>query len=178
MKFLKIFLAVIVVLVAIILIGGMLLPNTYSVSRSINIAASDTVVYQNIADLNKFLKWNTWSKMDPTSKYDLKGVPEQVGHQYHWAGEKSGEGEMSITGVTPYQQIKMDLKFIKPFESLANVTFDLSKEAEGTKVTWAMSGDNNIIGRWMCLVMGGMDKMIGKDFESGLRSLKEMSEKK
>ncbi|MGE6221402.1 SRPBCC family protein [Nubsella zeaxanthinifaciens] len=178
MKFLKIFLAVIVVLVAIILIGGTLLPKTYSVSRSVTIAAPDTVVYQHIANFNNFLKWNAWSKMDTTSKYDLKGSPEQVGHQYHWKGEKSGEGEMSITAVTPYQQIKMDLKFIKPFESLANVTFDLSKQADGTKVTWTMSGDNNIIGRWMCLVMGGMDKMIGKDFESGLQSLKEMSEKK
>jgi hypothetical protein len=177
MKFLKVFLMVLVVLIAIFFIGGMLLPNTYSVSRSINIAASDTVIYQNIADLNKFLKWNPWSKMDPNSKYDLKGTPEQVGHQYHWQGDKSGEGEMGIVGVTPYQKIEMDLKFIKPFESLANVTFDLSKEAEGTKVIWTMSGNNNIIGRWMCLVMGGMDKMIGKDFESGLQSLKEMSEK-
>lgn len=168
---------VLVVLIAIFFIGGTLLPKTYSVSRSTHIAATDTLVYKNIADFNEFLKWNAWSKMDTTSKYELKGTAEQVGHQYHWKGEKSGEGEMIIVSASPYQQVKMDLKFIKPFESLANVTFDLSKEANGTKVTWTMSGDNNIIGRWMCLVMGGMDKMIGKDFESGLQSLKEMSEK-
>lgn len=40
-----------------------------------------------------------------------------------------------------------------------------------------MSGDNNFISKWMCVFMGGMDKMIGKDFESGLASLKEKSEK-
>ncbi|WP_255717827.1 MULTISPECIES: hypothetical protein [Pedobacter] len=35
------------------------------------------------------------------------------------------------------------------------------------------SREKNIISKWMCLVLDGMDKMIGKDFESGLASLKE-----
>lgn len=176
MKFLKIFLGIIVVIIAIILIGSLFLPKTFSVSRSANIAASDTVVYKNIADFDNFLRWNPWSKMDPKAKVDISGTPEQVAHKYHWTGEESGEGEMTITSATPYQQIKMDLKFIKPFESLANVAFDLAKEGTSTKVTWTMSGENGIIGKWMCLVMGGMDKMIGKDFEAGLKSLKEKSE--
>lgn len=177
MKFLKIFLVVVVVLIAIFFIGGLFLPKTYSVSRSIDIAAKDTVVYKNIADYNNFLQWNAWSKMDPSAKYDVTGTPEQVGHQYHWTGKESGEGEMKITEAKPFEQIKMDLKFIKPFESLANVVFDLSKEGEQTKVTWTMGGDHNIFSKWMC-VFKSMDSMIGKDFEQGLKSLKEKSEKK
>lgn len=177
MKFLKIFLVVVVVLIAIFFIGGLFLPKTYSVSRSIDIAAKDTVVYKNIADYNNFLQWNTWSKMDTTTKYDVTGTPEQVGHQYHWKGDKMGEGEMKITEAKPFTQIKMDLKFIKPFESLANVVFDLSKEGDNTKVTWTMGGDHNIFSKWMC-VFKSMDAMIGKDFEDGLKSLKEKSEKK
>jgi hypothetical protein len=177
MKFLKVFLVVIVVLIAIFLIGGLFLPKTYSVNRSINIATQDTVVYKNIADFNNFLQWNAWSKMDTSAKYDVTGNPEQVGHQYHWKGKESGEGEMKITAVKPFEQIKMDLKFIKPFESLANVTFDLSKEGNDTKVTWTMGGDHNFFSKWMCVFVS-MDSMIGKDFEDGLKSLKEKSEKK
>ncbi len=177
MKFLKIFLAVAVLLIAIVLIGSLFLPKTYSVSRSTNIAASDTLVYKNIADFNNFLKWNTWSKMDTTAKYDVTGTPEQVAHQYHWKGKESGEGEMKITEVKPFEQINMDLKFIKPFESLAKVAFTLSKEGNSTKVTWNMGGDHNIFSKWLC-VFKSMDSMIGKDFESGLQSLKEMSEQK
>ena len=41
-----------------------------------------------------------------------------------------------------------------------------------------MLEENGIISKWMCLVMGGMDKMIGKDFEAGLKSLKEKDKKK
>jgi hypothetical protein len=39
-----------------------------------------------------------------------------------------------------------------------------------------MSGENNLISKWMCVFVS-MDKMIGKDFENGLKSLKEKSEK-
>ena len=85
---------------------------------------------------------------------------------------------MKITSVKPLEEVKIELKFIKPFESLANTQFNVAKEADSTKVTWTMSGENKIISKWMCLVMGGMDKMIGKDFEDGLKSLKEKSEKK
>lgn len=177
MKFLKIFLIVVAVLIAIILIGGMFLPKTFSVSRSTTIAASDTVVYKNIADFNKFLQWNAWSKMDPKAKVDVTGTPEQVGHKYHWKGDESGEGEMLLSEVTPYSAIKMDMKFIKPWESTSNVGFNLTKEASGTKVTWTMNGEHNIISKWMCVFVD-MDRMIGKDFDQGLQSLKEMSEKK
>lgn len=177
MKFLKIFLIVIAVLIAIILIGGMFLPKNFSVSRSSSIAASDTVVYKNIANFNNFLKWNAWSKMDPKAKVDVSGTPEQVGHKYHWTGEESGEGEMTLSEATPYTAIKMDMKFIKPWESSSKVGFNLAKEGANTNVTWTMEGDHNIISKWMCVFMD-MDAMIGKDFEQGLQSLKELSEKK
>lgn len=168
---------VVVVLIAIILIGSLFLPKTYSVSRSVNIEAPDTVVYKNIANFDNFLQWNAWSKMDTAATTTVSGTPEQVGHQYHWKGETSGEGEMKITDAKPLEQVKMNLRFIKPFESLADVVFDLSKEQNTTKVIWTMSGEHNIFSKWMC-VFKSMDSMIGKDFESGLQSLKEMSEKK
>lgn len=53
-----------VVLAAIFFIGGIFLPKTYSVSRSIVVNAPDSVIYKNIADFNNFLigthgtKWN------------------------------------------------------------------------------------------------------------------------
>lgn len=178
MKFLKIFLVVVVVLIAIILIGSLFLPNTYTVSRTTNIAASDTTVYKNIADFNSFKQWNPWYKMEPTAKTTISGTPEQAGHLYEWVGKETGSGQMKITSVKPLAEVKIELKFIKPFESLANTQFNIAKQVDSTKVTWTMSGENNIMSKWICLVMGGMDSMIGKDFEAGLKSLKEMSEQK
>lgn len=178
MKFLKIFLVVVIVLIAIFFIGGLFLPKTYSVSRSIDIAAKDTVVYKNIADFNNFLQWNPWYKMEPTAKTTISGTPEQPDHLYQWVGKETGEGQMKITSVKPVEEVKIELKFIKPFESIANTQFNLSKNADSTtKVTWSMGGENNIISKWMCVFVS-MDSMIGKDFEDGLKSLKEKSEKK
>jgi len=177
MKFLRILLGIIIVLAIILVVGGFFLTKTYSVSRSASITAPDSVIYKNIADFNEFYKWNPWAKMEPTAKTTYSGTPQQPGHVYAWVGKETGSGQMKITKVEPNKLIDIELKFIEPFESLADTKFEITPEGTSNKVTWTMSGDNNFIGKWMCLVMGGMDKMIGKDFESGLASLKEKSEK-
>ncbi|MFC3559670.1 SRPBCC family protein [Pedobacter jamesrossensis] len=176
MKFLRIFIGIIVVLAIIIFVGGLLLPKTYSVNRTTIINASDSVIYKNIVDFNEFYKWNPWAKMEPTAKTTFSGTVGQPGHTYAWVGKETGSGEMKILKVEPLKQVDIDLFFKEPFESHADTKFDITPEAGGNKVTWTMSGENNIISKWMCLVMGGMDKMIGKDFESGLANLKQKSE--
>ncbi|GGI24134.1 potassium-transporting ATPase subunit F [Pedobacter mendelii] len=177
MKFLKILFGIIVVLAIIILVGGMFLPKTYSVNRTILINAPDSVIYKNIANFNEFYKWNPWAKMEPTAKTTFSGTAGQPGHIYAWIGKETGSGEMKILKVEPNKQVDIDLFFKEPFESHADTKFNITPDGSTNKVTWTMSGENNLISKWMCLVMGGMDKMIGKDFESGLASLKEKSEK-
>jgi len=175
MKFLKILLSIIVVLAIIIIAGSFFLPKSYSVNRTITINAPDSVIYKNIADYNEFYKWNAWSKMDPQAKVTITGTIAQPGHLYQWNGEKSGTGQMKINKVETNQMVDMELKFIKPMESVADTRFDIEKDATGNKVIWTMSGESKgIINKWFCLFM---DKMIGKDFENGLKSLKEKSEK-
>ena len=175
MKALKVTLWVVAALISIVVIGGMLLPKTYTVSRSITINAKDSVIYHNIANLNNFLKLNPWSKMEPTAKVTVSGLVAQEGHLYKWTGEKTGVGQMKITEVVPFSLVDIDLNFIKPFESKADTKFTIVPAASGNSVTWSMSGENNsIMERWFGLTMEGM---LGKDFESGLASLKELSEK-
>ena len=175
MKFLKVLGIIIVVLALIILIGGMLLPKTYSVSRSTVINAPDSVIYKNIADLNEFYKWNPWSKMEPTAKTTITGPIGQPGHIYAWEGKETGSGQMKIKSVTVNKVVDIEMKFLKPWESVADTKFEISTEGSGNKVIWTIAGDNNIISKWMGVFMS-MDSMIGKDFESGLKSLKEKSE--
>lgn len=175
MKILKVLGIIILVLAVIIVVGGMFLPKTYTVSRSTVINASDTVVYKNIADFNEFSKWNPWRKMEPTAKIKISGPVAMPEHLYEWEGKETGQGYMKIKTAEPNKLVDIELKFIKPFESLADTRFDIAPEGTGNKVTWTMSGENNLISKWMCLFVS-MDKMIGKDFESGLTSLKEQSE--
>ncbi len=175
MKFLKVLGIIIVVLAVIIVVGGMFLPKTYTVTRSTVINASDSVVYKNIADFNEFYKWNPWAKMEPTAKTKVSGPVAATNHLYEWEGKETGQGYMKVKSVEPNKMVDIELKFIKPFESLADTRFDIAPEGSGNKVTWTMSGENNLMSKWMCVFVS-MDKMIGKDFEDGLNSLKEKSE--
>ena len=179
MKILKVLGIVIVFLAAIILIGGTFLPKTYSVSRSTTINAPDSVIYKNIADFNEFYKWNPWAKMEPTAKIKISGPVAQPDHLYEWVGEdsKTGTGQMKVRKVEPMKMVDIELKFVKPFESLADTKFEITPDGAGNKVTWTMGGKNDLMGKWMGVFMS-MDKMIGGDFESGLKSLKEKSEQK
>jgi hypothetical protein len=176
MKFLKIFLGIIIAIVIIFFVGGVFLPKTYTLSRSTIIRCPDSVVYKNVADFYNFSQWNPWYKMDPSVKILISGNPGQPGHSYAWNGKKTGEGEMVIKHVEPLKSVEQELRFIKPFEGSADNKFTFEQVPEGTKVMWTMVGQNkSTFDKWMGL---SMDMMMGKDFENGLKDLKEVSEKK
>ncbi|WP_276364508.1 SRPBCC family protein [Daejeonella sp. H1SJ63] len=175
MKALRILLSIIVILLALFFIGGMLLPKTYKISRTVIINATDSLVYMNVADMNNFLRWNPWTKIEPEAKVTISGVPAQTGHLWEWKGKKTGSGTMELIQAQPYSLAEFQLHFLEPFESQAISGFTFKKTAEGTEVEWYMSGKaNSIPDRWMGL---SMDMMMDKDFTSGLQALKELSEK-
>jgi hypothetical protein len=176
MKALRILLIIVVAIAAIFFIGGLFLPKTYSVSRSKIIKAPESVVFSNVANFNNFLKWNPWTKMEPSAKVEITGTPAKPGHLWKWKGEETGQGQMEITNVYPNSKVDFLLTFTAPFQSIAKNSFNFEPEGnpDEIKVTWSMNGNSNsIMERWMYL---NMDNMIGKDFESGLENLKQLSE--
>jgi len=52
----------------------------------------------------------------------------------------------------------------------------LTREAGATNVTWAMQGDTPYFAK-IIHVFIDMDRMVGKDFETGLANLKAIAEK-
>jgi uncharacterized protein YndB with AHSA1/START domain len=172
---LKKVLLVIVAAVAlvVIVVGGLALrqPDAYKVQRSVTMAVPPEAVYQQVADFKAWDRWSPWAKLDPKMKTEFGGTPGAPGSTYAWVGDdKVGEGRMTITAATPPSTVSIKLEFIKPFASVADTTFIFAPEGGGTKVTWAMAGKNEFLGKVMCVFMD-MDKMIGKDFEKGLAQL-------
>ena len=174
MKILKIIGIVLGCLVAIIIVLGLIAPKEFKIERSIVIPTSNKeVVFKNISTWSDFLKWNPWSSKDPNQKLTYSGTEGQVGANYKWQGNDSvGEGEMTITAITPFEEVDMDLHFIKPFEANNKTIFKMTPEGQGYKVSWEMNGASpfpfNIVNLFM-----DMEKMIGPDFEQGLKNLKE-----
>lgn len=174
MKFLKIVLIILAIIGAVFLIGAEFLPNTYSVSRTAIIKAEDSVVYKNVIDFKNFVKWNPWSRLEPTAYIDISGEAGTPGHLYRWSGKESGKGHMKIQEVKPYEGADFQLVFEKPFQSEAQNHFTFERVNEGTSITWSMQGQSDAaLDKWMYLAM---DRMIGKDFDKGLENLKELSE--
>ena len=94
-----------------------------------------------------------------------------------WEGNHEvGAGRMEITETSPPSKIVVRLDFVKPFEAHNIVEFTLEPKGDATDVTWVMHGPMPYISKLMTLFFS-MDKMIGKDFEAGLASLKALAEK-
>jgi uncharacterized protein YndB with AHSA1/START domain len=175
---LKKILLVAAALLAVLLLVILTRPATYSVVRKAKVAAPPAEVYARLADFHRWEAWSPWAKLDPSMRTDFSGSDGTPGASYHWIGnDKVGEGRMTVLQTSPPERVVIKLEFMKPFASVATTTFTLAPAGHGTEVAWLMEGENSFMGKAMVLV-GGMDAMIGRDFEKGLAQLKAAAEAK
>ena len=170
MKVLKFAAVALVALLAVVLVGGLLLPNAYRVERSTTIDAPVAVVYEQIADLERQEAWNAWKKADDTMVWTYGEVTRG---SYTWTSENSGDGVYTIEEATEPTRVVATVDFGEMGRGTA--TWDIAEMGpQQSRVTWAMSGESpGIVGAWMNLVLEGM---IGADFERGLASLADAAE--
>ena len=170
-----------IALIVVVLLVGVLLyaatrPDSFSVQRSITIKAPPEKVFALINDFHQWTLWSPWEKLDPALQRTYSGAAQGEGAVYAWAGNsKAGSGRMEITSAVPASKILIKLDFIKPFEAHNTAEFTLLPNGDNTTLTWRMYGPNPYIAKLM-QVFFSMDKMVGKDFETGLANLKAHAE--
>ncbi|XXX78258.1 SRPBCC family protein [Sorangium sp. So ce134] len=153
-------------------------PSTFRVERSATLAAPVDAVYAQVADFHAWQGWSPWEKLDPSMKKTFGGPESGVGASYAWSGNDDvGEGNMTITDAKQPSNVTIRLEFIKPFAATNTTTFTLAPAPGGTRVTWAMEGENSFLGKAFGIFMD-MDEMIGADFEKGLGAMKQIVESK
>ena len=151
-------------------------PPTYHVERSATMSASPSQVYAVLTDFHRFPEWSPWQKLDPNMKITFGGAERGQGATYAWVGNnEAGAGKMTILECTPDQAITEKLEFVKPFKDTCVGHFAIAPEGAGSRVTWTMDGNHNLVSKVMCMFVS-MDSMIGKDFEAGLASLTKVAE--
>lgn len=166
-------LAVIVVLFVIVVA---LQPANFSVTRSATINAPPGIVFDQVNDFHKWAAWSPWEKLDPAMKKTFGGPALGEGATYAWEGnDQVGQGRMTISEAKSPLHVGIKLEFMKPFAATNPTTFDFAAAGATTTVTWTMRGENNFVGKAMCLFVN-MDKMVGGDFERGLAAMKSVSE--
>lgn len=177
MKALKIIGIILLVVVLAVVAIGLVTPKDYDIKREVVINASNDVVFNTVSHYSEFPKWSPWQELDPNMKTNLEGTDGTVGAKYSWEGnDKVGSGSMTITKVEPGKLVEQDLHFLKPFESRSNTYLMIEEVDGGQKVTWGMKGESPFVSRIFMTLMGGMDKMVGADYEKGLNKLKTLCE--
>lgn len=147
------------------------------VERSAVVRADAATVHALIDDFHQWVKWSPYEGVDPDLKRTYTGPDAGVGASYSWSGNrKAGAGTMTITESIPEERIVLDLEFTKPFKNRNVTAFLLEPVADGTRVTWRMSGKQNKLFALIGKVFS-MDKLVGPDFEKGLRQLAAVAEK-
>jgi uncharacterized protein YndB with AHSA1/START domain len=174
--------AAVIVLILVVAAGAVLAyaatrPDTFRVERSAEIKAPPERVFALIDDLRGWTAWSPYEKKDPAMKRSHSGASRGKGAVYEWDGDKNvGQGRMEIVDTAPPNRVTIKLDFMRPFEAHNTAEFVVQPAGDGSRVTWAIFGPMPLVSKVICLFMD-MDRMIGKDFEEGLASLKALAEK-
>ena len=167
----------IVLVVAFFLVLGLTGPTDFSIVRQADYRATPQAVFGQINDFHHWAAWSPWEKMDPALQRNYSGPTSGVGAKYAWVGNKKvGEGNMEITHSEPNTSLLLDLQFLKPFQADNVTEFTVLPKGDLTTLKWEMRGRRPFFIRMMRLFMD-MDKMVGKDFETGLANLRGVVEK-
>ncbi len=165
--------AVVIVLFTIIVSSR---PAEFAVTRTGTIAAPPAAVFPHVNSLRKWEAWSPWAKIDPNAKYTYEGPAEGVGSVMSWDGNnKVGAGRMTITESKPSELVRLRLEFLRPMRQTNTAEFTFRSEANQTVVVWTMTGRNGFAGKLFGMIVD-CEKMVGRDFEKGLASLKGVVE--
>jgi Polyketide cyclase / dehydrase and lipid transport len=152
-------------------------PDAFRIQRATSMKAPPEKIFPLINDFHSWASWSPWEKLDPALKRTYSGAASGQGAVYEWEGNKKvGQGRMEILESSPSSKVLIKLDFIKPFEAHNTAEFTLDRQGDSTTVTWIMNGQQPYMFKVMS-VFCSMDKMIGKDFETGLANLKSITEK-
>ena len=176
MKILKFIGLSLLILFLVLVAVAYLLPRHVRVERTETIKAAPEIVFGQVNTLKNWEQWSPWHKLDPKMKLEYNEIPSGKGASYSWKSEKRnvGNGKLTIIRIVPYDTIDVEMNFMEQGTSLAG--YYIKKADSTVQLTWWMDADMgyNPMGRWVGLFM---DNLVGKDFEKGLSSIKEFSER-
>ena len=165
------------IVIAIVLILAATKQNTFSVQRATTVKAPPERIFPLINDFHQWVAWSPYEHRDPALKRTYSGMESGKGAVYAWDGNNNvGSGRMEILDTSKSSKIVIKLDFFTPFEGHNTAEFTMLPQGDATNVTWLMQGPARFVTRVMQVFMN-LDRMIGRDFETGLANLKKLTEK-
>jgi uncharacterized protein YndB with AHSA1/START domain len=169
--------AIIVILLGVLFGIAASKPNEFSVRRTTRIRATPDRIFPQINDFHNWAAWSPYEKLDASMTKTFSGAASGKGAVYEWEGSsKVGKGRMEITDVSAPRKVVIMLDFVRPFKAHNTAEFTLEPQGDSTDVTWSTHGPSPFVTKVMGVFMN-MDKLIGRDFETGLANLKANAER-
>ncbi len=182
MKILKIIGIAVLSLLLVAVIAVSVMSPTAHMERTVIINAAPAAVFQELASFEKFNAWSPWVKMDPEAKQTLEGPALGVGAKMSWDGPETGKGSQWTVEYEENKRVKNAMAF-EGMEGETYAEFILEEVPEGTKVTWIYDSDVSKAGFGNASMSKffhafALEGMLGKQYEEGLASLKQIVESK
>ena len=165
-------------IIALLLILALVAKKGYSVHREIVINKPRQEVFDYVKLIKNQDNYSKWVMTDPNMKKEFKGTDGTVGFIYGWNGNKqAGEGEQEIKNIVNGERVDVEIRFIRPFAAVGYGDMVLTPvPGNQTHVRWGMSSSMKYPMNVMLLFMN-MDKLLGKDLDTSLNTLKGILEK-
>jgi len=168
-------LIIVALIAAVVLAVAAAKPDTFRIQRTASIKAAPDKIFPLISDLKSHLAWSPFEK-DPEMRRTFTEAGNGRGAVYEWDGNrKVGAGRIQVMTVSAPFLVTMELMMFRPFKAHNLVEFTVEPKGEATNVSWAMQGRQPFMAKIMSTLID-CDKMVGKEFESGLAKLKALAE--
>lgn len=171
----KIFLGISIIF-SLFMVSGFLLPASYQISRSVQINAPHSLIYEQINDLKKWPEWTVWNtQTDPSLVLQYGSISVGEGASWQWNAEQMGNGTLKIVKSYPLEGVQYKLSMNEGrMEIDGNIKIEIIDSTQ-TKVIWLMHGalGNNPVRRYLGLMM---NKWLAPDLEQNLEKLKNKIE--
>lgn len=181
MRFIKMFLAAVVILGTLVFLLSLLFPSTARLERSGSINAPLAEVYAEVSNLETWPSWNPWhpaytGRGNMLQQYSKPAAG--LGAWYTWSNTvgnaASGRVEIvaadSLKGVT-YNMTHPAMKPVTGYIELKPTT-----DGQGTAILWRLETNVGMT-PWWKLRGFLMDRMFGASMEEGLNKLRDICEK-
>ncbi len=175
MNAVMIVLMVLVSIVALFLIIAFFTRKNYIIRSEVVILSTPNKVFDYFKILKNQDQYNKWVMVDPKMKRIFNGTDGTVGFIDAWDGnKKAGAGEQEITNIIEGKIIETEIRFIRPFTSVANAKMEVIPINENdSKVIWTMESKMAFP---MNIMISMIEKMLLKDMDESLSNLKKILE--
>lgn len=176
MTVVTIIIGVLAFIIGIPLLAALFMKREYTIRRDIIINKPKGEVFDYIKYIRNQDNYNKWVMIDPGMKKEFKGTDGNVGFTYAWdsTNKQAGKGELEIKKLIEGERLEVEIRFERPMSGIAQAPYTTeSISPTQTKLTWGMTGHSKYP---MNLMNPFFDKLLGKDLESSLATLKNILE--